>query len=72
MDDEELLYIQVKEWAMKQLYVSCELIKKEFGLKFTQSMRLFDRLIEDNIISPTRTDQFGNRVIHQNEEKADK
>ena len=63
MDEEELLYIKVKSWAVKQLYVSCSSIQKEFGLGFNRGMRHFNHLIEDRIISKTRTDEFGNRVI---------
>ena len=63
MNEEELLYNKVKEWAMTQLYVSTAMIKKEFSIRFSQSMSIFDRLIEEGIISKSRTDEFGNRVL---------
>ena len=72
MDDEELLYNKVREWALKQLYVSCSAIQREFGLGFNRSMRQFNRLVEEGIISRTRTDEFGNRVICHTEQKEDK
>ena len=67
MNEEELLYNKVKEWAEKQLYVTCTAIEIEFGIGFNRAMRHFNHLMEDGIVSKTRTDEFGNRVVIQKE-----
>ena len=62
-NNEEERYQSIKEWVMCQEYTSMSRIQAECSIGFNRARRIFNRLIQEGIVSPTSEGNKGCRVL---------
>ncbi|MCQ2799935.1 MAG: type II toxin-antitoxin system RelB/DinJ family antitoxin [Bacilli bacterium] len=55
--------LEIKDWVLKQDYVSITNMVREMKIGFTKAGRLFDKLIREGLIEEKPTGTKGNKVI---------